>query len=487
VNHPCNHRGLCLGVAAAALLDLAPYAAPFSVQGPAVNPADFRVTTFASGLDYPIGMARLADGSLLVAVSEGTSFWNSTGTVLRFVDADRDGVADGPGAVVFTGLPGGQTSLRAMDRLVFVTGQGEGKPVSILRTGAVPSDSLTLAGQISINYPTGGWLHPHSALGLRRTPGKPGSYDLLFQLGSDENMAVTTRTAAISSDSIAGATGTLNGDSIYLLTVSDQVTNVVASNLTRVASGLRNPAGFAFHPVTGDLYFEDNGIDGLVNANEPTSADELNMIPAAAIGGASADFGFPASYTAYRTGAVVGGGGIQPLVAFQPLPDPFTGSESEGPNDIAFAPRGFPAGLNQGVFVGFHGRFNSGGLANEENPLVYVDLATLQYFHFIGNAEPGLGHLDGLLTTDDSLFVADLASSGNLNNGGGLGAIYQIKSLLRPTLSFNRTGAILELNWSHGVLQEGAEPAGPWTNLTTATSPHAIDLDRPARFYRIEN
>src|SRR5689334_3425328 len=52
--------------------------APFAVAGtprsdPAdtrtVDPLDFRVTTFASGLNYPEGMVQLADGSLLVGSS----------------------------------------------------------------------------------------------------------------------------------------------------------------------------------------------------------------------------------------------------------------------------------------------------------------------------------------------------------------------------------------------------------------------------------
>src|SRR5207245_1110245 len=128
------------------------------------------------------------------------------------------------------------------------------------------------------------------------------------QLGSDQNFAKTTRTASLSTTQIPGASGTLQGESIYLLTLTDNLTNVVASNLTRLAKGLRNAAGFAFHPVTGDLYFEDNGIDGLANANEPLSADEINFIPAARIGnGTVPDFGFPTNYTEYRTGKVVGG------------------------------------------------------------------------------------------------------------------------------------------------------------------------------------
>ena len=61
---------------------------------------------------------------------------------------------------------------------------------------------------------------------------------------------------------------------------------------SRSPPGLRNPAGFAFDPNNGDLYLQDNGIDGVVNANEPTSADELNVIAAAQIGGPIEDFGF---------------------------------------------------------------------------------------------------------------------------------------------------------------------------------------------------
>src|SRR6266567_1098830 len=430
-------------------------AAPFSIQGPGVNASDFRITVFATNLSYPLGMAQLSDGSLLVAVSQGTSFWNSTGQLIRLVDTNQDGIADGPGTILYTGLPGGQSSLRRWGNLIFVTGQGVGRPISVLRAGSTADAPLTLVGQINVNYPSGGWEHPHSALAVRSTPGHEGSCDLLFQLGSDQNFAKTTRTATISSTQIPGANGTLEGESIYMLTLTDNVTNVVASNLTRLAKGLRNSAGFAFHPVTGDLYFEDNGIDGLVNPDEPLSADELNWIPAAQLGdGTVPDFGFPTNYTAYRTAEIVGGGGVQPLVTFQPPPDPFTGSESEGPDDIAFAPPGFPDGLNQGIFVGFHGRFNLGGIPNEENPVVYVALSTSNYFQFIGNDEPNIGHLDGLLSTDDSLFLADLTSTGNTDSSANAGVIYQIQSLVARILSFHISNNTLQFTWSRGgVLQ----------------------------------
>jgi hypothetical protein len=270
-----------------------------------------------------------------------------------------------------------------------------------------------------------------------------------------------------------------------MLTITDKRTNIVASNLTQIAQGLRNPAGFAFHPVTGDLYFQDNGIDGLENANESYSADELNWIPAAEIGnGTVPDFGFPSNYTAYRTGTVVGGG-VQPIVAFQPLPNPLTGSESEGPNDITFAPPEFPAGLNNGIFVGFHGKWALAGIANEENPLVYVDLTTTNYFHFISNDEPTIGHLDGLLSTQDSLFVADLTSTGDPSRGGSAGVIYQIKSLV-PRLFFRVNSNKLELTWSSGVLQQASSLSGAWDDLQGTSGSYTVELDTglPGRFYR---
>ncbi len=463
---------------------------PFAIQGPGVNAADFRITVFASGISFPLGMVKLSDGSILVAISDGTSFWSgSVGRLLRLVDADGNGVADGAGTVLYTGLTGGQTSLRHYGNLFFVTGQGVGRPITILRAGATPASALTLVGKISINYPSGSWMHPHSALNLRPTPGHPESCDLFFQLGSDQNFAKTTRTATLSSSTITGATGTLQGESIYKLTITDNGTSVVASALTRVAKGLRNAAGFAFHPVTGDLYLEDNGIDGLVNVNEPLSADELNVVPAAQIDdGTVPDFGFPTNYTAYDTGVLVGGGGVQPLVAFQPVPDGLLDSESEGPNDIAFAPPGFPPGLDNGIFVGFHGKWALGGLLNEENPLVFADLRSNTYFQFIGNKEPGIGHLDGLMSTDDSLFLADLTATGSTENSNKAGMIYQIKSLV-SRLAYRTSHGVPELTWPAGVLQQADDLSGQWGDVQGATSPYPVGVDpaRVTRFYRTRN
>jgi hypothetical protein len=459
-------------------------AQPFVLQG--VNTNDFRVTTFASGLKFPLGMATLPDGSLLVTISTNASFFSSSssGAIVRMTDTDANGIADGPAPVLYSGLPSGPTSLKIGGSLVFVTGQK--KPITVLRLGATPAAPLTFVGRLDITYPSGSWLHPNSALGIRNTPGRTNSYDLVFQLGSDSNFAVTTRTCTLSNTNIAGATGTLAGDSAHMITIIDQTTSVIATNLTRLATGLRNPSGYAFHPVTGDLYLEDNGIDGVQVAIEPTSADELNVIPRAQIASAVVDFGFPSNYTVYRTGALVGGAGGQPLIAFQPLPPP-NGKESEGPNDIALAPPAFPDGLNTGFFVTFHGQFNLGGTSNEENPLVYANPTDRTYFHFILGQQVGIGHLDGLLTTRNSLFISDLVINGQTGTASSSGAVYQIKSLVNPTpptLGARPIGPQIELTWDRGALYEADNMTGPWNKVVEAFSPHLVQPVGPRKFYR---
>jgi hypothetical protein len=91
----------------------------------------------------------------------------------------------------------------------------------------------------------------------------------------------------------------------------------------------------------------------------------------------------------------------------------------------------FPAGLNHGVFIGFHGQFNQGGTANDENPFIFANPVTGHYFDFISNNEPNIGHLDEAISTSDSLFIADISSTGDIlgATGPGQGVIYQIKAL----------------------------------------------------------
>jgi hypothetical protein len=151
---------------------------------------------------------------------------------------------------------------------------------------------------------------------------------------------------------------------------------------------------------------------------------------------------------------------VQPLFAFQPIPNSPTGHESTGVNNLIFAPTGFPDGLNNGIFLGFHGSFEFAGTNNAKNPLVYADPTAVTYFHFIEGQQAGVGHLDGVLTTRDSLFIADLDTNGDLDNGTSAGVIYQIKSLVNPTppiLGLQSVGSQITLTWGRGTLQAANE------------------------------
>jgi glucose/arabinose dehydrogenase len=404
---------------------------PFTIGGaPFVDPHDFRITTFATGLNYPYSLVELSDGSLLVGTSRPAkgSLFDSTGELLRLVDADHDGVADGPGTVLFTGLPGVLTALRQAGNLFFVTSSAGGsEQIAVLRAGATPADPLSLLGSINFAFPAD-WEHTTYELAVRPSPATPGDYDLFFNVGSPTNTSTTTTPIPIS----GLLTGSLRDSSIYMVTVHDSGSTPVFSNLTQVASGLRNAASMAFDAHTGALWFADNGIDGGGEPEEELSADKLNSMSAAQIGGPVQDFGFPSTYIDYQTGRQVGTQGIPPEVAF--LPSAIGGSEIAGAAKLTLAPPGFPGGLNTGLFVGFHGLTASGGPNNDENPVAYVDLATNTFFPFIAGSQEGVGHLDGLLATQDSLFLADLSTNGDLFHTAQGGAIYEIQAL--PATSF---------------------------------------------------
>ena len=408
----------------------------------AVDAAAFRVTTFASGLYFPSSLQSMSDGSFLVGSSvpdaSNGSFYQSTGQLLRFTDVNHDGVADGPGEVVATGITGGISSVRTAGNLVLVTSAGGAGPsITVLRQGITPAAPLTTVGTINFTFP-GFWEHETYSLAVRPSPAAAGDYDVVFNVGSQNND--TPDTAGVVATTTGLLSASLAPSSLYMTTVHDAGGSSVSFSAPKqLATGLRNAAGTAF-AANGDLLLEDNGEDGPADQfgnHTPESADELNVIHAADVGTKVVDFGYPYNYVRYSDGAVIGDASKAPAIAFLPK----DGSQAVGANEIAVAPTGFPAGLNGGVFVGFHGLFDSYGTynpntgrGNPENGLVYADPATGDYFHMIDDSQPTIGHLDGLLATDDSLFVTDLAD-GELFGGGAstpTGAIYEITAVPEP-------------------------------------------------------
>lgn len=430
---------LLAGAIVLATAGVACAAQPFNLASdPRIDPTKFRVTTFASGLQFTTGVERLSDGSMLVAISEpnvGGSFYASTGKLLRLTDNNLDGVADNAGTYLNTGLPGSIVQMRmAGDILVVNSANPAVSKISFLRQGATPSSPFTNLGSIDLDFPDAG-AHMHDTYALAIRPGPAGNqHEVYFNVGSRNNN--TNNATQVPASGLL--TANLNPESIYRMTMTDTGSSVSLSGLQQLASGLRNAAGIAFHPTTGDLWFQDNGIDGV--SDEPTSVDEMNKIAAAQIGTSVPNFGFAGDYIQYRTGTRIGSGGVQPVHTFQPIPQP-SGSESEGATEIAFAPANFPAGLNDGFFVGFHGKFSTAGVTNEENPLRYYDPTTNTSFEFIPN-NANVGHLNNIFATEDSLFVSDFNTLGPVFSTTPSGALYQITAYPQPFGDADRNGFI---------------------------------------------
>lgn len=406
-----------------------------------VNPADFRYTTFASGLNFPVGMQMLPDGSLLVATNNPINnggLYNSTGSLVRFVDANGDGVADNPnGTVVYSGLPGTISSVTQAGNLLFITNSAPTTVgLTVLQMSSPTSYSLVGNEQFSFPATPNGdaWEHTTCTAISQPVAGSPNTYNVYFNIGSQADNVTTPATTTATASGLFNAN--LHGDSIYRVTVNENGAPSF-SNVTQIAYGLRNAAGMAFQPSTGNFYFDDNGIDNGVS--DPTyndtgkeySADEINMIPAGQVGTTLPDFGFAHSIILESDGSQVGDGlGVQPLQTFRAMP---SGAQSEGPNQIAFAPSSFPAGLNDGMFITFDGNGDA-GTTNDQNPLIYYDPTTNQYFHFIEGGQDGMGHLDGIISTGNAIFLSELDSAGSLfepSDGGG-GAIYELVAVPEP-------------------------------------------------------
>jgi hypothetical protein len=110
------------------------------------------------------------------------------------------------------------------------------------------------------------------------------------------------------------------------------------------------------------------------------------------------------------------------VIAFTPI----DGSENEGIAGMAPVPASFPAPFGGGYIAGFHGQFDQVGGGNEENPLLFADLTTGEFFQLVSNDNVGVGHLDSMTATDDALFVADLCATGSLEAAEPCGVIYRI-------------------------------------------------------------
>lgn len=187
--------------------------------------------------------------------------------------------------------------------------------------------------------------------------------------------------------------------------------NLDGSNPVFVAVGIRNSVGFDWHPQTGDLYFTDNGADGM---GDDLPADELNRV--SEIG---QHFGFPFF-----------GGTATALPGFEDttIPDDLTAPVIEfqahtTPLGMHFY-RGdmFPSNYKNDAFVAQHGSWD------RAEPVGYRVMRIT--FDNDGNATGSQVFADGWLTPDGAVGrpvdVTELPDGSLLISDDFAGLIYRI-------------------------------------------------------------
>ncbi len=179
--------------------------------------------------------------------------------------------------------------------------------------------------------------------------------------------------------------------------------NADGSGMEVYAKGVRNTVGFDWHPVTGQLWFTDNGRDNLGN---DLPADELNHAPAAGM-----HFGFPYCHQGDTPDPRFGRG--------KNCSDYTPPVQKLGPHVASLGMRfykgnSFPASYRNQVFIAEHGSWNRSQPIGYRLTLVTLDSSgkVLSYAPFAeGWLQPGgkvLGRpVDVQEMPDGSLLVSD--------------------------------------------------------------------------------
>jgi glucose/arabinose dehydrogenase len=184
------------------------------------------------------------------------------------------------------------------------------------------------------------------------------------------------------------------------------------SGVETVASGIRNSVGFDWHPKTGEMFFTDNGADGL---GDDVPADELNHVTRA-----GQFFGFPyfgggrTRTPAFRN-QVLPAGAVFPAIEFE--------AHTASLGVRFYTGTMFPAEYRNDAFVAQHGSWNRSA------PIGYRIMRVR--FDERGKAAALEVFAHGWLRPDGSRFgrpvdLAILNDGSMLVSDGHAGAIYRI-------------------------------------------------------------
>ncbi|MGC1306505.1 MAG: sorbosone dehydrogenase family protein [Phormidesmis sp.] len=307
-------------------------------------PAGFTVNIFAEGLDRPRWLALTPDGKVLVTETRQNR-------IQRLIDSNGDGVAEGKEtfATRQNGLDIPFGMAFAADAFFL------GNTDEVLRFPfEAGQTALTGRGERIAQLPGGGYNQHWT----RNVVTSPAGDRLYVSIGSQSNASEEPLPRA-----------------------SVQVMGLDGGDMQTFASGLRNPVGLDFHPVTGALYATVNERDGLGDDLVP---DYFTQVEAGAF------YGWPYAYLSPENldpRQVVNGKSKAPQLAAQTqTPDVLFQAHSAALGLQFYDGKTFPAKYQNGAFVAFRGSWNrSQGTGYK---VVFVP--------FDGSGEPAGGYEDFL-------------------------------------------------------------------------------------------
>jgi glucose/arabinose dehydrogenase len=294
----------------------APFATPSSGNPPRVVkqpanaalhvPAGFHVSVFADGLDGPRTMLLAPNGDVLVAEP-------GAGRILVLRDANKDGVAEGR----FTYASGIDEPFGLALHGGFLYVGGENAVFRVPYTRGDTKARSTL--QKLVDLPGGG----HSTRGVLFNRAGTRMY---VSVGSDSNVSPgeDPRRAAILELHPDGT-----GERVF-------------------ASGLRNPVGMAWEPVTGALWTAVNERDGLGDDLVPDYVTDVKD---------GAFYGWPYAYLGKHEEPRLRG--QHPELVARAIPPAVLIQSHSAPLGIAFyGGQMFPPEYSGSLFVALHGSWN---------------------------------------------------------------------------------------------------------------------------------
>lgn len=304
----------------------APYASESASQSPRVIaqpkdaflqvPQGFTVNVFAEGLEKPRWLALTPDGDVLVTETRENK-------IQRLIDADKDGIAEGKEtfATAQNGLdiPFGM----AFTNDSFFLGNTD----EVLKFPYAAGQKELVGGGDRIATLPGGGYNQHWT---RNVVVSPKGDQLFVSIGSESNADEEPSPRA-----------------------SVQSMGLDGRNMKTFASGLRNPVGLDFHPVTGELYATVNERDGLGDDLVP---DYFTRIQSGEF------FGWPYAYLTPQNldpRQLINGVSKQPELASQTkTPDVLFQAHSAALGLQFYDGDSFPARYQNGAFVAFRGSWN---------------------------------------------------------------------------------------------------------------------------------